>query len=84
MFQFQLVEALEMVSNAADHANEAMRKIVGYRKLLEVQERVKGIMDLVSPTRYLIREGKVTKISARTGDHQERYLFLVNRHFKYY
>ncbi len=55
-----------------------MRRIVGFKKLLEVQEKVKGVVDLVSPTRLLVKEGKVSKISARTGDHQERYMFLVS------
>lgn len=73
-----LAEALEIVSKAAEHANEAMRRIASFKKLLEVQENVKGVVDLVSPTRTLVKEGKISKISARTGDHQERYVFLVS------
>lgn len=78
-FIFASTEALEIVSKAAEHANEAMRRIVGFKKLLEVQEKVKGVVDLVSPTRLLVKEGKVSKISARTGDHQERHMFLVSK-----
>ena len=37
-----------------------------------------GCVDLVSPTRELIKQGKIIKISARSGDHQERYLYLVS------
>lgn len=74
---FEFTEALEIVSKAAEHANEAMRRIASFKKLLEVQENVKGVVDLVSPTRTLVKEGKISKISARTGDHQERYVFLV-------
>ena len=70
-------KALEIVSKAAEHANEAMRRIASFKKLLEVQEQVKGAVDLVSPTRMLVKEGKISKISARSSDHQERYLFLV-------
>ena len=71
-------EAYQIVSKAAEHANEAMRRIVSFKKLLEAQEQIKGVMDLVSPTRMLLKEGKISKISARSSDHQERYLFLVS------
>jgi hypothetical protein len=67
-----------LVSTAANHANEAMKKIDKFKQLLEVQEKISGAVDLVSPTRELLKEGKIVKISARSGDHQERYLFLVS------
>jgi hypothetical protein len=70
-------EALHLVSTAANHANEAMKKIDQFKQLLEIQESLGGAVDLVSPTRELVKEGKIVKISARSGDHQERYLFLV-------
>ena len=66
-----------MVSTAAAHANDAMKRIEKFKKLLEVQESLGGTVDLVSPTRELVKEGKIVKISARSGDHQDRYLFLV-------
>lgn len=55
-----------------------MKKIDKFEKLLEIQESLGGAEDLVSPTRELIKEGKIIKISARSGDHQERYIFLVS------
>ena len=55
-----------------------MKRIEQFKKLLEVQESIGGSIDLVSPTREVIKEGKIVKISARTGDHQDRYLFLVS------
>jgi len=55
-----------------------MKTTEKFKQLLEVQERISGIVDLVSPTRELLKEGKIVKISARSGDHQERYLFLVS------
>jgi hypothetical protein len=58
--------------------NEAMKRIDNFKQLLEVQERISGVIDLASPTRELLKEGKIVKISARSGDHQERYLFLVS------
>ena len=63
---------------AATHANDAMKRIEKFKKLLEVQESLGGTVDLVSPTRELLKEGKIVKISARSGDHQDRYLFLVS------
>ncbi|KAK7081048.1 FYVE, RhoGEF and PH domain-containing protein 3 [Halocaridina rubra] len=69
-------KALQLVSMAANHANDAMKKIDKFEKLLEIQESLGGAVDLVSPTRELVREGKIIKISARSGDHQERYVFL--------
>jgi hypothetical protein len=77
-------KALHLVSVAATHANDAMRKIDQFKQLLDIQDRLGGVstIDLVSPSRALIKEGKVTKISARSGDHQERYLFLVTTCYK--
>ena len=63
---------------AANHANDAMKKIDKFQKLLEVQECLGGAIELVSPTRELLKEGRIIKISARSGDHQDRYLFLVS------
>lgn len=73
-------KALHLVSTAANHANEAMKKISQFQQLLEIQENISGAVDLVSPTRELLKEGKVHKISARSGsvNHQERYLFLFS------
>jgi FYVE, RhoGEF and PH domain containing 1 len=43
-----------------------------------VNERLAGMIDLINPTRELVKEGKIIRISARDGDHIERYLFLFN------
>ena len=59
-----------------------MKRIEQFKKLLEVQESLGGSIDLVSPTREVLKEGKIVKISARTGDHQDRYLFLVRTLFE--
>ena len=66
------------MSTAANHSNDAMKKIDKFKQLLELEESISGICDLVSPTRELLKQGKVMKISARSGDHQERYLFIVS------
>ncbi|CAK9805223.1 FYVE, RhoGEF and PH domain-containing protein 4 [Anthophora quadrimaculata] len=71
-------KALELVSTAANHTNDAMKKIDKFKKLLEIQESIYDTTDLVSATRELIKEGRIVKISARSGDHQERHLFLFS------
>ena len=81
MFSFSWIEALELVSIAANHTNEAMKKIDKFKKLLEIQESIYDPTDLVSATRELVREGRIVKISARSGDHQERQMFLVSKIF---
>ena len=50
-----------------------------FHKLLSILQNLngEGIDDLVSPTRELVKEGAITKISARSGEKQDRYLFLV-------
>ena len=75
---FSFAGALIQVSQAAAHANDSMKRIDQFKKLLEVQESIGGGIDLVSPTREVLKEGRMVKISARTGDHQERYLFLLS------
>ncbi|KAK9299928.1 hypothetical protein QLX08_007164 [Tetragonisca angustula] len=69
-------KALELVSTAANHTNDAMKKIDKFKKLLEIQESIYDTTDLVSATRELVKEGRIVKISARSGDHRERHLFL--------
>ena len=48
-----------------------------FRKLLELNEMFGGMIDLIDPSRELIKEGKMVKISARNGVHYDRYLLLV-------
>ncbi|XP_017884010.1 FYVE, RhoGEF and PH domain-containing protein 4-like [Ceratina calcarata] len=71
-------KALDLVSTAANHSNDAMKKIDKFKKLLEIQENIYDTTDLVSATRELVKEGRIVKISARSGDHQERHLFLFS------
>ncbi|KAK3102316.1 hypothetical protein FSP39_010422, partial [Pinctada imbricata] len=70
--------ALEMVTQAAQHSNEAMKKIEKFQKLLQIKEKLDTRIDLISPTRELVMEGKVKKISARGKERQDRYIFLFN------
>lgn len=46
-------------------------------KLLKVYELLGGEEDIVSPTKELIKEGHILKLSAKNGTTQDRYLILV-------
>jgi len=46
--------------------------------LLDINESLGETIDLISPTRELIREGKILRIAARDGGRYERYMFLVS------
>ncbi|KAL8588484.1 hypothetical protein ACOMHN_022271 [Nucella lapillus] len=71
--------ALGLVTTAARHSNEAMKKIEKFHRLLDIYQRLRGVaVDFISPTRDFVREGPITKISARSGEKQSRYLFLFN------
>jgi len=45
--------------------------------LIDINERLHGEFDMISPTRELVREGRIKRISARDGDIMDRYVFLV-------
>jgi hypothetical protein len=47
------------VSQAAAHANDSMKRIEQFKKLLEVQDSIGGAIDLVSPTRNRIIPFKI-------------------------
>lgn len=48
-----------------------------FKQLLELQEKLGSEIDLIGPTTEILKEGPVIKISARNGQHFDRYLFLV-------
>jgi len=49
-----------------------------FRKLLDITESLGDMIDLISPTRELVKEGKIQRIAARDGNPYERYIFLVS------
>ncbi|VDK42289.1 unnamed protein product [Anisakis simplex] len=71
-------EALTLVLDAASHANEMMRKLDRYRNVLEVQEQLGNTISLVSPSRELVKRGKLSKISSSSDKTEDRFLFLFN------
>ena len=71
---------MEIISRAANHANEAMKKIERFKQLLDLTKKLGNQIDLVNPTRQLIKEGDLQKISKSKGDaeHQTRHVYLVS------
>lgn len=47
-------------------------------KLLKVYELLGGEEDIVSPTKELIKEGHILKLSAKNGTLKTHYLILVS------
>ncbi|PAV60779.1 hypothetical protein WR25_22108 isoform E [Diploscapter pachys] len=70
--------ALELVIQAASHANEMMKKLDGFGKVIEVQEQLGNSISLVSPGRELLKSGSIQKISSTTEKTEERFIFLFN------
>ncbi len=67
-----------VVEFGSSHANEMMHKLDKYKNVLEVQELLGNQLDLVKPGRELVRQGKLTKISQRSGKHESRQAFLFS------
>uniref|UniRef100_G3TK51 FYVE, RhoGEF and PH domain-containing protein 1 n=1 Tax=Loxodonta africana TaxID=9785 RepID=G3TK51_LOXAF len=76
-------ESLELIATAAEHSNAAIRKMERMHKLLKVYELLGGEEDIVSPTKELIKEGHILKLSAKNGTTQDRYLILFNDRLLY-
>ena len=75
-------EALKIISVAANHANNAMKKIERFKQLLQLSKKLGGQIDLVHPVRELLKEGDLKKISNRSNskgdiEHQTRHVYLV-------
>ncbi|GMR44933.1 hypothetical protein PMAYCL1PPCAC_15128, partial [Pristionchus mayeri] len=70
--------ALDLVLEAASHANEMMKKLDRYGKVIEVQEQLGNAISLVHPGRELLQTGSLQKISSSTGKTEERFVFLFN------
>jgi hypothetical protein len=66
-----------MVQSSSSCLHLVLRVKEKFKKLIEINENL-GILDnLIGPTQTLIKEGRITKISARSGLPQERYIYLV-------
>lgn len=74
---FIITEALELIQKAAVHSNEALNKIEKFKKILEVERKLG--LQLVSPSRQLLKEGDLHKISRtdNEGEHHIQHIYLV-------
>lgn len=69
------VKALDIVSQAATHANERMKQSENFKRVLKLQSRL-GESDIIRPDRELLREGIIHKMSRNTIE--ARYLILLS------
>jgi hypothetical protein len=67
-------KALKVISEAATHANQRMKELESFQKLMAVQERLTDV-DLVEPGRVLLKEGFLNKCSRRAYDRRMFFLF---------
>ena len=72
-----IIEALEVIKKAALHSHEALIKIRNFKIILEVEKKLGYILQLVSPTRQLLKEGDLHKISRTDSEHHIRHIYLV-------
>ncbi|KAK0398716.1 hypothetical protein QR680_002722 [Steinernema hermaphroditum] len=70
--------ALNLVLEAANHANNMLRQLERYRDVLEVQEQIGNSIPLVSPSRVLLKKGAIMKTASATNRAEERMLFIFN------
>lgn len=82
-------KGLDLVKRAANHSNDTMKRIERMKNIIRVQELLGCSIDLHNPSRELLKEGKVLKISASKGEDtlkdtlkvikdMDRYIFLFN------
>ena len=76
-------DALQIISTAGTHANNAIAKIERFKQLLELTKKLGGQIDLVHPVRKLLKEGDLKKIStSKNGDVEQhiRHIYLVREY----
>lgn len=76
-----LNEALTKVKQVAMHINDQQREIEKMTKVLEVQNKITGTLNLLEPGagRHLIREGQLIKLGEGIiGTLQQRHFYLFN------
>jgi len=72
-------KAVEQIKVAASHSNETIQKNEKFTKLIKIFEQMTDInFNIDDVSRELFKEGKIIKISARSGEKHDRYLYLFN------
>ena len=71
------VNALEVVSRVAEHANQSMNDGINFAKLLALQAKIVAKQrDIIQPGRFFIKEGELVKVSRKSS--QPRWFVLLN------
>ena len=78
LHNFFLAGAWKIITRAAEHANTAIKKLGKFKRLLEIEKKCGNVIKLVTPTRELIKEGDLKKISKADSEHQTRHVYLVS------
>uniref|UniRef100_A0AAV2L3L8 FYVE, RhoGEF and PH domain-containing protein 6-like n=1 Tax=Knipowitschia caucasica TaxID=637954 RepID=A0AAV2L3L8_KNICA len=68
-------EALVIVKEVANHANDIMKQGDIFQKLFQVQCRLIGHHEIVQPGRIFLKEGVVNKLSRKTTEPKMMFLF---------
>ncbi|KAM9814361.1 FYVE, RhoGEF and PH domain-containing protein 6-like isoform 2-T2 [Syngnathus typhle] len=75
-YQLLLRDALAIVREVANHANDIMKQGDNFQKLIQVQCSLNGHREIVQPGRIFLKEGVLNKLSRKLM--QPRMFFLFN------
>jgi len=70
-----LVKALKLVTDITEYINTGIAKADNVGKMLEIQQRFESRYDLIQPTRWLIMEGEIVKMSDGQANTRTFFLF---------
>ncbi|XP_023224340.1 titin-like isoform X3 [Centruroides sculpturatus] len=70
------VNALQIVSEVANHANETLKLGDNFQKLVSIQNSILGSYEIVRPGRIFLKEGELMKLSRK--EMQPRWFILFN------
>uniref|UniRef100_A0A8C6VFG5 FYVE, RhoGEF and PH domain containing 6 n=1 Tax=Naja naja TaxID=35670 RepID=A0A8C6VFG5_NAJNA len=73
---FMWVDALAVVIEVANHANDIMKQGDNFQKLMQIQYSLTGHHEIVQPGRVFLKEGTLMKLSRKVM--QPRMFFLFN------
>ncbi|KAH0813008.1 hypothetical protein GEV33_009781 [Tenebrio molitor] len=74
-----LLDSLTKVENAADHINKIIQEQENMQRLIELQRCLQsGEPNVITPGRYLIKEGLLMRISPKTGHSQKMHVVVMN------
>ncbi|KAL9854621.1 FYVE, RhoGEF and PH domain-containing protein 6 isoform 2-T2 [Geothlypis trichas] len=75
-YRLLLTDALAVVIEVANHANDIMKQGDNFQKLMQIQYSLNGHHEIVQPGRVFLKEGTLMKLSRKVM--QPRMFFLFN------